>query len=191
MLKGLSNILPPYAYKKNLSVQHFSDILRIVLLERHGGVWVDATAYCILPLDGWLPPLMQADFFGFSNCGRSASVASWFLASQPSSLLICSWRECADRYWELVDTAHQYFWVHQLFSRAVHKDSRTRQIYNCMPRVDASGPLSVQRFAEARGGDLSRTERLRIAICSGCIPVAKLSRWPGNSSAEEVCARES
>ncbi|KAL1504460.1 hypothetical protein AB1Y20_010865 [Prymnesium parvum] len=37
---------------------HFlkADAIRWLLLARHGGVWVDATSYCVAPLDRWLRP---------------------------------------------------------------------------------------------------------------------------------------
>ena len=35
-----------------------SDQIRLELLARYGGVWVDATALCARPLDAWLPAAM-------------------------------------------------------------------------------------------------------------------------------------
>src|ERR1022692_2049355 len=37
-----------------LSIQHAADMLRLDLLANHGGVWVDATCFCVRPLDEWL-----------------------------------------------------------------------------------------------------------------------------------------
>src|ERR1700691_1037199 len=34
-----------------LSRQHKSDLLRLDLISHHGGVWVDATCFCVQPLD--------------------------------------------------------------------------------------------------------------------------------------------
>ena len=31
-----------------------SDIARLELLLRHGGIWADATTYCLRPLDDWI-----------------------------------------------------------------------------------------------------------------------------------------
>ena len=45
----------------------FSDIVRNELLARHGGVWVDATTYCLRPLDGWLGHAAVSGFFAFSG----------------------------------------------------------------------------------------------------------------------------
>lgn len=50
----------------DISLQALSDVLRLRLLRRYGGVWVDATAYCVRPLDDWLPPRLSSGFFAFT-----------------------------------------------------------------------------------------------------------------------------
>lgn len=47
--------LPDYAFRKlaegEITLTHFSDILRFNLLKLHGGLWMDATLYVVRPLD--------------------------------------------------------------------------------------------------------------------------------------------
>ena len=47
--------LPDYAFRKltegEITITHFSDILRFNLLKLHGGLWMDATLYAFRPLD--------------------------------------------------------------------------------------------------------------------------------------------
>ena len=85
----------------NITVVKFSNLLRLYLLHRHGGVWADATCFCNIPLDEWLPNYMASGFFAFRRhpdvwlkhshqfglrayTGRSGDriFASWFLASE-------------------------------------------------------------------------------------------------------------
>lgn len=46
--------IPDYILEKvnagNLSITHLSDIIRILLLEKYGGLWLDATILCIKPI---------------------------------------------------------------------------------------------------------------------------------------------
>ena len=43
------------------------DILRITLMRDFGGVWVDATMFCALPLDHWIPQALgDGGFFSFA-----------------------------------------------------------------------------------------------------------------------------
>ena len=43
------------------------DVLRITVMRDYGGVWADATMYCVLPLDSWLAQALgTGDFFAFA-----------------------------------------------------------------------------------------------------------------------------
>ena len=54
---------------KQITPTSYSDIVRILLLRTHGGVWTDATVYCNRPLDDWLEELVASGFFAFDNPG--------------------------------------------------------------------------------------------------------------------------
>ncbi len=82
-----------------LSKNHQSDLLRLALLSRRGGVWVDSTCYCTQPLDAWLPPLLGSGFFAFANPGNDRVLASWFLASEPQHLLTSRLYELLLDHW--------------------------------------------------------------------------------------------
>lgn len=69
-----------------LSRQHQADLARLDLLTRHGGVWADATTFCMRPLDEWLPASTQSGFFAFHRPDRGFS--SWFLAAAPGNELV-------------------------------------------------------------------------------------------------------
>ena len=69
-----------------LRKQALSDIIRINLLARYGGVWVDATCYCQTPLDEWLIPQLSSGFFAFERTDKPRYFDSWFLALEPGQL---------------------------------------------------------------------------------------------------------
>src|ERR1700731_3743941 len=52
-----------------LQPEAFSDVVRIELLVRYGGVWADSTTYCLQPLDAWLPSVTTSGFFAFAKPG--------------------------------------------------------------------------------------------------------------------------
>jgi hypothetical protein len=73
---------------RDLPIQGATNVLRTRLLAEEGGVWTDATVLPILPIDDWLPGLLEpAGFFAFAKPGRARPLASWFLAAQPGSPL--------------------------------------------------------------------------------------------------------
>ena len=43
----------------------FSDIIRINLLNKYGGFWVDSTCFCCTPLTNWIQNYIQTGFFVF------------------------------------------------------------------------------------------------------------------------------
>lgn len=60
-----------------------SDLLRLYLLNRYGGVWADATTFCKRPLSEWLD-IEHTGFFSFrEKTADDRTLVSWFLASTP------------------------------------------------------------------------------------------------------------
>lgn len=72
----------PYMEKSDVS-----DIVRIKLLSKYGGVWVDSTCMCQKPLDTWIHEYMNSGFFAFSNPTKDRKLASWFMASEKDNYL--------------------------------------------------------------------------------------------------------
>jgi len=97
----------PYLRKANVPwerLQTFprekrANILRMRLLTEEGGVWADATTFCLQPLDEWLAACVDAGFFCFRDPGPDRLVANWFLAGMPGNRLACLWREAHEAYW--------------------------------------------------------------------------------------------
>lgn len=84
-----------------LTVQTFSDILRIRLLAQMGGIWTDASIYPITPLREWLDARMaQETFFAFSALDEyHIPVPSWFIAARVNCPMIQKWDDQVTRYW--------------------------------------------------------------------------------------------
>lgn len=76
-----------------------SELVRINLLARHGGVWVDATCFCQKPLDDWLPDVMTEGFFAFDRPGEDRRISSWFLAGRPDNTIVKEYAEAANSFW--------------------------------------------------------------------------------------------
>jgi hypothetical protein len=83
---------------KWISKQSLSDVARINLLARYGGVWVDATCFCCTPLDEWLDEYTGSGFFAFSRPQRDKLLSSWFLASREDCYLTSKWCEEVNLY---------------------------------------------------------------------------------------------
>lgn len=74
--------------RRDLTVQKISAIARLCLLRRYGGVWTDATVFCLLPLDRWLADYYSTGFVTFRNPGPDRLISNWFIASEHNSALL-------------------------------------------------------------------------------------------------------
>jgi Capsular polysaccharide synthesis protein len=95
-----------------LSDQQLSDLVRLDVLGRYGGVWADASTWCVRPLDGWIDEaVLGAGLFAFSWCeipegvwGRlrpseDGVISSWFLAAAPNNKVVDGLRDDLEHYW--------------------------------------------------------------------------------------------
>lgn len=98
---------------------HFSDICRIELLYRYGGVWFDATDFVTSPLPDWV---MSEDFFiyigGGSVKGALSFVQNCFFRAKKGNYILKAWREAVFAYWKMDERAVTYF-IHQLLLKKV------------------------------------------------------------------------
>src|SRR5262249_56262769 len=106
---------PPMA-AGNLPSEALSDVVRIELLHRFGGIWVDSTVYCLRPLDGWLDHAMPSGFFAFNRPMPDVTLSSWFLAAERGCYVIELWRRKALEYWKDRIERDHYFSIHRLFA---------------------------------------------------------------------------
>ncbi|WP_170468411.1 capsular polysaccharide synthesis protein [Ruegeria arenilitoris] len=89
-----------YSRIQGLTLASFSDIVRLRLLEKNGGVWADATSWCARSLDDWIDDAtVQSGFFAYAKPAKTRPMASWFLASEPNNLLVSKLRLAVDRLW--------------------------------------------------------------------------------------------
>lgn len=64
-----------------------SDLVRLQLLYKHGGIWVDSTCFCTKPLDDWIHNYLDSGFFAFRNPGRDRLLSNWFMAASKDNII--------------------------------------------------------------------------------------------------------
>ncbi len=89
---AVGEVLPPIVEEARPALPARSDLLRLALLARHGGVWADATLWCAKPLDAWIDGVTApSGFFGYDRPSCDRPVDSWLLAARPGSLVVARW----------------------------------------------------------------------------------------------------
>lgn len=76
-----------------------SDFLRLQLLKTYGGVWADATCFCMRPLDAWIQAYTGSGFFAFEKPGIDREISSWFLYAEPDNPIIDRLSSRLNDYW--------------------------------------------------------------------------------------------
>lgn len=118
----------------------YSDLLRLHLLQQHGGVWADATVLSLRPLDDWLPGLFaQAPMFAFNRPATDRMLSTWLLAAEKDTPLIADWTKLSREYWSTqIEGQRPYPWVHYLFEYLIRTNKDHRQMWNRTPRLSAT-----------------------------------------------------
>lgn len=90
-LPNLSQVIAKNAKFLEKRKALYADIVRINLLNKYGGVWVDATCFCCQPLEKWLGKYSYSGFFAFRNIHKDRLIESWFIVSSPNSIITNKW----------------------------------------------------------------------------------------------------
>jgi len=138
-------------YWNTLTIQSKSDVLRIAILYRRGGVWVDSTVFCNKPLISWMPSDEFVSFKRQDNLRQQKRlhitpwITSWFMASKPKSHVMRNiFRVLLNRN-EHSRMKEEYFWLHRIVSENYGRDPLFRFFIDRLTLGD--GPHCVNRYA--------------------------------------------
>lgn len=100
----------------------FSDLVRLELLIRHGGTWIDATVLCT---DDNIPSYMlDSDLFMFQTLkpgldGHSSCISNWFITACTNHPLLLLTQHLLYDYWKKNKKMSNYFIFHDFFQMAI------------------------------------------------------------------------
>ncbi|MCR2811069.1 MULTISPECIES: capsular polysaccharide synthesis protein [unclassified Microbacterium] len=92
---------------------HFADYVRSALLDRYGGIWVDATCWVPRPLGEVIRPLLSGGVL--YPRWATGQIGNWFIAAVPGSLVIRLQRAALEMWWAERDDLPDYFLYHRIF----------------------------------------------------------------------------
>ena len=134
-------------YKKGLiNNTHLSDIIRVVLLEKYGGTWADATVLFTAPVP---PVITGSPFFVFrvdeENPMHKFHIASnWFIHSAPGHIFNAKQKEMLFNYWAAEERAVDYFIFHLMFRRMIYDNPSFYELWQKIPVISNLGPHKLQ-----------------------------------------------
>ncbi|MGX7074335.1 capsular polysaccharide synthesis protein [Falseniella ignava] len=108
-----------------ISKTHLSDLLRLELLTKYGGTWIDGTVFCS---SSDIPVYMlDSDLFLFQNLkpgldGQALAISTWFMtAAKLHHPLLELTKDLLYLYWEKNNTMVDYFLIHHFFQLSIEE----------------------------------------------------------------------
>lgn len=134
-----------------------ANILRLALLLKYGGLWLDATVLCTA--DEIPTYISEYPFFAYSSwkyiTGDIRPLSNWCLSAVAGHTLIRAMYSCLCRYWQDHDDLVDYFIFHMFFRMIITKYA---PLWRIVPRVnnvpphlmqfEMERPYSPERYAE-------------------------------------------
>lgn len=114
--------MPEYIIKKwkkgIITNTHFSDLLRMEILIKYGGLWSDATVFYTNPIPAYI---YDTPFFTYHHSFRydvAVVFESWFIYSVANHPLLLETRDMIYKYWKDNNRLNEYFLFHLFFTIA-------------------------------------------------------------------------
>lgn len=125
--------IPDYIYKKykngTIKPCHFSDYLRICLLDKYGGTWIDSTCYMLTKAPQYMT---KENFFIMQDIYRK-TISNFFIHSAKNNYLTKSMRIFLEEYWKKEDITIDYFFFHAFFLLLVSNDNTAKAVWENIP----------------------------------------------------------
>ncbi|GAA1513496.1 tetratricopeptide (TPR) repeat protein [Agromyces terreus] len=131
----------PDVVRESSGRAHQSDMLRLALLEKYGGIWIDATCFVSEDLDEALSPLLN-EFFCFRYGGPR--ISNWFLAARRGSYIVRAWFAAMSIWWEEEGYVPDYFLAHHVFEMLYWIDPDFRAAWERVVPRDSRPPHQLQ-----------------------------------------------
>ncbi len=100
---------------------HMTDLLRLELLIKYGGMWVDATVLCACPEEEIPHYFFDSDLFMFQclkpgRNGHSTYISSWLMSAKSNNKVLMATRHLCYAYWRKNMKMMDYFLLHDFLS---------------------------------------------------------------------------
>ena len=146
---------PDYIMQKwkngQITHTHMTDLLRLELLIRYGGMWIDATVFCAWPRERIPDYFFDSDLFLYQTLkpgrdGQSQLMSSWLISAKTNNKILMHTRALCYEYWKTHTELVDYFLLHDFMSIALEHDPALWDAI--IPRDNAAPHMLLLRFFE-------------------------------------------
>lgn len=114
-----------------------SDVIRLGLMFKYGGVWADSTLLCMQSLDDWVHEATEPTGYWMYR-GWYSRPASWFFVFKPGHYVLEKWVESCKKYWETGGTSkNNYNWMDNLLKPLLETDPKIKESWDKVPYLSS------------------------------------------------------
>ncbi len=100
---------------------HLTDLLRLELLTRYGGLWIDATVLCTSPENAIPKYFFDSELFLFQclkpgRDGHSHINSSWLISAKTNNRILQATKYLCYEYWKTHNSMIDYFLLHEMMA---------------------------------------------------------------------------
>ena len=128
--------IPEYIEKKRsegkISFQHYADIVRVTLLARYGGLWLDATCFVTTNM----PEIVKRSvlYTVKQRYFKQHFGEIWMIGSSAEDMILFAFmRDVWFSFWRDKDTVIDYFFMNRMFEFAYNRWDAVRELYDNAP----------------------------------------------------------
>ena len=133
--------------KGQITHTHMTDLLRLELLIKYGGMWLDATVFCS---GGNIPDYFFKSELFFYQClkpgrdGHCSYISSWLMSAKSNNKILMAVRELLYTYWKENSSMWDYFLLHDFM--AIVLDFYQDDWKSIVPRDNATPHILLLRL---------------------------------------------
>ncbi|MBQ4646383.1 MAG: hypothetical protein IJB79_03445 [Candidatus Gastranaerophilales bacterium] len=130
---------------KKISTAHFSDILRLNLLSKYGGIWIDATMYSTSKLP---QEILDSNFFVYQKNSEidpmGNCMSCYFIKANANNLWLNMIKKSLENYWSENDFVVNYFLFEHLTTILLNESELLKDLWNEMPCIYTNNICAIQ-----------------------------------------------
>ena len=134
--------IPYYILKKKeqglISIQHFSDYVRMAVLSRYGGIWMDATVLLTSPIKLVTPSyFISIKNYDLKYVPNRGKWNIFFIGGGKGNILFAFMTEMLSEYWKKHNDIIDYFYTDYCINVAYNEIAGIKEMIDSLPRLSS------------------------------------------------------
>lgn len=130
---------------------HLTDLLRLELLIKYGGMWLDATVFCSEKREEIPDYFFDSDLFFYQSLkpgrdGDAFYISSWLMSAKTNNKILMATKTLCYEYWKTNNSMNDYFLLHAFVSIVL--DRFSEEWNAIIPRDNAAPHILLLRLFE-------------------------------------------